>query len=128
LREGPCFRCIICSSENAFSPADENHRNRVSSRIATRVGIDMELAYELDLERGFLEGFSTSRLLDAFPDIDESAWQSPAQWWILAPNENEISFFTDLDDHIDGQFRLTILFHDENSSPTSSIAWVWVFS
>jgi hypothetical protein len=112
--KGPCFRCVIGSSRFLVRSADENHRNGMPTWIARRIGINMELTFELDVKGGFFEGFSPSRLFHGFSDVDESSRQCPTVGRILAANENKISPLTRFDDHIDRQFRLAI-FHCTDS-------------
>ena len=79
--------------------------DRVSARIARRVGIDAEQRAEPDVEAGFLARFAARRVFDGFADVDVAARQGVAR---PADDRRRISTMglpgpvLELDDDVDG--------------------------
>jgi hypothetical protein len=77
----------------------------MEARVASGVGVGVELAEELDVERCFFAGFPDRRRLERLAVIDEAAGQGPARRGVLALDENDSPPFPAghyFDDDIDG--------------------------
>jgi len=77
----------------------------MEARVASGVGVGVELAEELDVERCLLAGLADGRLLERLAVIDEAAGQGPAGRQVLSLDEDDATPFPavhHLDDDVDG--------------------------
>jgi hypothetical protein len=84
------------------SSSDPNERRRVSTIVATGVGIDVKLPNEFDVESRLLFGFSKSGFFNSFAHIDKATGESPSCGRVLALDEHDEAG-TCLDNNIGGQ-------------------------
>jgi hypothetical protein len=102
---------VVAGPRLAAGPGEEDRRDRVQARVASRIGIGPELAQELDLERGLFAGFPDGRRLERFPVIHEAAGKRPAGRGIPALDENDapsLAAVPDLDDDVDGGHGIAV--------------------
>jgi len=96
---------VVAGLRCAFGPGDEHRRYRVQPGISRRIGVDVELAAELDVERCLLARFPDRGRLERLAVIDETAGQGPTGRGVLALDEDDAPPFPaghDLDDDVDG--------------------------
>ena len=77
----------------------------MEARVASGVGVGVELAEELDVERCLLAGLADGRLLERLAVIDKAAGQGPAGRRVLALDEDDtppLPAVHDFDDDVDG--------------------------
>lgn len=77
----------------------------MEARVASGVGVGVELAEELDVERCLLAGFANGRLLERLAVVDEAAGKGPAGRRVFPFDEDDAPFFPavhHLDDDVDG--------------------------
>lgn len=89
----------------ALSPGDEHRRNGVKTRVPRGVGVGVELAEELDVERCLLAGLADGRRLERLAVIDKAARQGPAGRRVPALDEDDAARLPaghDFDDDVDG--------------------------
>lgn len=89
----------------ALGPGDEHGRDRVKARVPRGVGVGVELAEELDVERCLLAGLADGRLLERLAVIDKAAGQGPAGRRVPALDEDDAACLPavhDFDDDVDG--------------------------
>ena len=87
----PDIGCVGSGAGLASGTGDPNHRRRVSTGIAFRVGIDVELTNEFDVESGFFFGFAQGSFFNSFTDIDKTSGKRPSVGAVLAFNEDDES-------------------------------------
>lgn len=91
--------------------------------IPVRIRIGVKLPLELDVERGFFLGFSSSGFLQGFTVVDESSRDGPSVRGILPLDQNDsfLSVFPlDFDDDIHGRDRISVFFHRNVQRGSSS--------
>jgi len=96
---------VVAGLRRAFGPGDENRRYRVQPGVARGIGVGVELAAELDVERRLLAGFPDRGRLERFAVVDEAAGQGPAGRGVLALDEDDAPPFPAVhgfDDDVDG--------------------------
>jgi hypothetical protein len=96
----------------ALGPGDEHRRNGVEARISSGVGVGMELAEELDVERRLLAGLADGRRLERLAVIDKAAGEGPAGRRVAALDEDNaprLPAVHDFDDDVDGGHGVTEL-------------------
>jgi len=96
---------VIGGRRRALGTGDEYRRNGMETRVASGVGVGVELAEELDVERCLLAGLADGCLLERLAVVDEAAWKGPAGRRVLAFDEDDTSPFPavhDFDDDVDG--------------------------
>jgi len=77
----------------------------MEARVASGVGVGVELPEELDVERCLLSGFPDRGRFERLAVIDETAGQGPTGRGVLALDEDDASPFSaghDFDDDVDG--------------------------
>lgn len=100
-----CGPRVVGGLRLALGPGDEHRRNGVKARVASGVGVGVELAEELDVERCLLAGFADGRLLERLAVIDKAAGQGPAGRRVPALDEDDaprLPAVHDFDDDVDG--------------------------
>jgi hypothetical protein len=96
---------VVAGLRRAFGPGDEHRRYRMLPGVSRGVRVGVELAEELDVERGLLAGFPDRGRLERLAVFDEAAGQGPPRRRVLALDENDAPPFPadhDLDDDVDG--------------------------
>jgi hypothetical protein len=96
---------VVAGLRCAFGPGDEHRRYRVQPGISRGIGVDVELAAELDVERCLLAGFPDRGRLERLAVVDEAAGQGPAGRRVLTLDEDDAPPFPavhHLDDDVDG--------------------------
>jgi len=96
---------VIGGRRRALGTGDEYRRNGMETRVASGVGVGVELAEELDVERCLLAGLADGCLLERLAVVDEAAWKGPAGRRVLAFDEDDTPPFPavhDFDDDVDG--------------------------
>ena len=77
----------------------------MEARVASGVGVGVELAEELDVERSLLAGLADGRLLERLAIIDKAAGQGPAGRRVLSLDEDDaprLPAVHDFDDDVNG--------------------------
>jgi len=96
---------VVGGRRRALSPGDEHRRNGMETRVASGVGVGVELAEELDVERCLLAGLADGRRLERLAVVDEAAGQGPAGRRVLSLDEDDAPPFPAVhhfDDDVDG--------------------------
>jgi hypothetical protein len=96
--------CVVAGLGFAPRPGDEHGRDRVQAGVAPGVGVGMELAEKLDVERCLFAGFPDRGLLERLAIVDEASGQGPAGRRVLALDEDDaphVPAIHDLDDDVD---------------------------
>jgi len=96
---------VVGRPRRALGTGDEYRRNGMEARVASGVGVGVELAEELDVERCLLAGLADGRFLERLAVIDKAAGQGPAGRRVLALDEDDTPPFPavhDFDDDVDG--------------------------
>jgi len=96
---------VVGGRRRALGTGDEYRRNGMETRVASGVGVGVELAEELDVERCLLAGLADGRFLERLAVIDKAAGQGPAGRRVLALDEDDTPPFPavhDFDDDVDG--------------------------
>jgi hypothetical protein len=76
----------------------------MEARVASGVGVGVELAEEVDVERCLLPGFPDRGRFERLAVIDETAGQGPSGRGVLALDEDDaphVPAIHDLDDDVD---------------------------
>lgn len=81
---------VVGRSGDTDGPGDEHGRHGMQAGVAPWVGVGVELAGELDLERSLLSGFTNGGGLQALSVIDEAAGQGPAEGRVLSLYEDDL--------------------------------------
>jgi len=100
---------VIGRSGDAGRPGDKDGRHGMKARVAPRVGVGVELAGELDLERRLLPGFPDGGRLQGLSVIDEAAGKRPAEGRVLSLDEDDLRpapADAHLDDQVDRGHRV----------------------
>ena len=121
---------VVAGLRRAFGPGDEYRRYRVQPGVSRGVGVGMELAEKLDVERGLLAGLADRGRLERLAAVDEAAGQGPAGRRIFSFDKDDALPFPvghDLDDDIDGGHGVTE-FLTAHLAPRSAKTIVWARS
>jgi len=70
-RERPGFRRVVRRPRLPLGAAYEDHGNRMTARITRRIGVNVELPYQLHAEGGLFKCFSHRGLFHRLSRIDE---------------------------------------------------------
>lgn len=98
--------CIITATRYTVRLRNKHDGRGMPARIAMRIRIHTQQVYQLDVQAGFFLRFAHCGLLHRFPDIHETTWQRPAQWFVPAFDQHDPAWLIEqLDDKINGQQR-----------------------
>jgi hypothetical protein len=118
---------VVAGLRRALGPGDEHRRYRVQPGVSRRIGVGVELAEELDVERGLFAGFPDRGRFERLAVTDEAAGQGPAGRGVLALDEDDapsIPSVHDLDDDIDGGHGVSeFLTAHLAARPVKAIVW-----
>jgi len=119
---------IVVGLRLALSPGDEHRRNGVKTRVPRGVGVGVELAAELDVERCLLAGLADGGRFERLAVIDKAAGQGPAGRRVPALDEDDaprLPAVHDFDDDVDGGHGISE-FLTAHLASRSAKAIVWV--
>lgn len=110
---------VVGRSGDADRPGDEHGRHGMKAGVTPRVGVSVELAGELDLERRLLPSFTDGGGLQALSVIDEAAGKGPAGGRVLSLYEDDLRpapAGSHLDDQVDHGHGVAGLFESGHFS------------
>jgi hypothetical protein len=118
---------VVAGLWRALGPGDKYRRYRVQPGVSRGIGVGVELAEELDVERGLFAGFPDRGRFERLTVADEAAGQSPAGRGVLALDEDDappMPAVHDLDDDVDsGHGVAEFLTAHLAARPVKAIVW-----